>query len=69
MVKTLLIPFLAGLFCFLLVGMLLHVVMPVIPLDDHIKGLVKLVLWIVAFAVPADYLRKKAKLAEKASAE
>lgn len=61
MLHTFLIPLVAGLVCFLIVGGILHVVMPTLPIDEAIKGIIKLVFWATAFALPAEMLRKKAK--------
>lgn len=67
MVQTLLIPLAAGLICFLIVAEVLQLVMPMLPLDEGIKGIVKLALWAVAFALPAEILRKKAKRKQRGS--
>lgn len=61
MMKTFVIPLVVGLICFLVAATVLNLVMPQIPLDAGVKGLIKIIVWIVAFAGPAEYLRKKAK--------
>ena len=67
MIHTLLIPLVAGLICFFIVAGILHVVMPMLPVDDAIKGIIKLILWVTAFALPAEILRKKARQKQKES--
>jgi len=61
MIKTLIIPAAAGLTCLIIAALIMSFVMPHINIDDSIKGLIKIAVWIIAFAGPADYLRKKAK--------
>ena len=61
MIKTLVIPIVVGLLCFVVAAIVMNLIMPYIPLDDAVKGLIKIGVWIVAFTVPSEYLRKKAK--------
>jgi hypothetical protein len=61
MIKTLVIPLSAGFLCFLVTAVILHLVMPLVDLDNTIKGLITVVGWLFAFTIPAEYLRKKAK--------
>lgn len=61
MLKTLIIPFAVGLLCFVIAAAAMEQIMPHIEMDSALKGLIKVVVWIIAFAVPSEYLRKKAK--------
>ncbi len=61
MIKTLVIPVAVGLLCFVFAAVAMNLIMPHIPLEDSIKGLIKIGVWIAAFTVPSEYLRKKAK--------
>jgi type II secretory pathway component PulF len=69
MIRTLVIPFVVGFFCFLVAFGILSYVLPQIPMDDGVKGIIKIIVWIVSFAGPAEYLRKRAKekLAQEAA--
>ena len=51
MFKTIVMPFAVGILCFLITAAVMEQVMPLIDIDNAIKGLIKVIAWIVAFAV------------------
>jgi len=61
MLKTIFIPLIVGLVCAVLASILLNLILPSIQIDDAMKGLLKLAVFIISAAIPAEFLRSKAK--------
>ena len=61
MLRTFFIPLVVGFICFIIAAVAMNLILPHVNIDDAAKGLIKIVVWIAAFAGPAEYLRKKAK--------
>ena len=61
MLKTFFIPLVVGLICALIALGCLSLILALLQIDDAMKGLLKLVVFIISAALPAEILRKKAK--------
>ncbi len=62
MLKKIIIPIFVGLFSFVVAFAAMHVAMPYVNIDDAIKGVIKIVVWIISFVGPAAYMSWRAEM-------